>query len=174
MISNRHKNPSSSLNMSYCKQTKTYFNKFKWCKSSYPLLRRTSWKGFDSKFESIFDLFRGPSYAPSHLLHSMSPRGDSQSNSGDAPGCKKPDNKSSPTCDRTLPMGMDAPRHFLVQMYMRNWLIHWFNRATGCHSTWIVLYDATRSYESTSSMGRSRGEWAKRMISLWLCGQTMQ
>ena len=67
-------------------------------------------KEFNSKFNTVFDLFKSHSYA--------------QNDSGTSPARKKPDNKSSPDHDRTLPMGMDTPRHFMEQTYMRNWLMH--------------------------------------------------
>ena len=69
-------------------------------------------KEFDSKFESIFEFFKSHSYP--------------QSDSGTSPVRKKPDNKSSPS-DRTLPIGLDASRHFMEQTYMQNWLMHRFN-----------------------------------------------
>ena len=96
------------------------------------------------------------------MPHSMSPRGNSQGDLGESPAHKKSDNKGSPMTDRTPPRGMDPPRHFMEQMHMRNWLIHRFNEATGYNTaitqTWIFLYDATGSHESTSSTGRSRQE----------------
>ena len=78
-------------------------------------------KEFDSKFDTILELFRGPTYA------ATSQGGNTQSDLGDSPAHKKPDNKTSPTMDRMFPMS--TPGNFMEQMHMRNWLMYQLNGA---------------------------------------------
>ena len=82
-------------------------------------------KEFDSKFDTILDLFRGNPYTDQQLHLSTTSRSKSQSDSGKSPARKKPDNKNSPTVD--VPMG--ANRQIMENMHMRNWLMYRYNGA---------------------------------------------
>ena len=86
------------------------------------------WKEFDTKIDTIFELFRSqtdpqPPSAPSKVPRDENDRGATP----ESPARKKQDSKSTPMFDRILAMGEN--RQMLEQFHARNWLLHRFNAA---------------------------------------------
>ena len=89
-------------------------------------------KEFDTKLDTIFELFRShmdPRPQPPSLKVPRDTKGNGTGNA-ESPAHKKPDTKSTPMYDSRL-LAMQENQHFMERMHARNFLLHRFNAVAG-------------------------------------------